>query len=346
MIYDGRGRGYIFGKTFMDSSDINKWLDIDEFANGIDELRGNNEDINDATVLRLINQIIEKHSSDADDSFPMEWAIASANKFRKKIPKAYFDKNWLKEKFPDAWNSVQAIVEDGAVIIPFQMHKYVCFLKFFSDRADKYGLEIRADGFDKEKHSAQITVLLTRLFLDQIDGVTSLMKHMARCSVLEINALDGKAEIRMTVPNVLMSREEFDKAKANRAWTLQWNQRFISQDMDAPLESVDWEDDEAEEDSPETEKVLAGVVNVDDEVQQFLVGLLPLREQEISYWRKASLFDSAVRKSVLQNEELTRRQVLELMTKVIRLYAGTGTVDKADKDVLIEIRNRLKDRLE
>lgn len=74
MIYDGRGRNYIFGKTFMDSHEVAKWLEIDEFVAGIDDLRNSSQDINDATVLCLMNRIIEKHSDDSDETFPLDWA--------------------------------------------------------------------------------------------------------------------------------------------------------------------------------------------------------------------------------------------------------------------------------
>ena len=44
MIYDAKGRNYIFGKTFMSSGEIVKWLEIDDFLSGIDELRNSNQD--------------------------------------------------------------------------------------------------------------------------------------------------------------------------------------------------------------------------------------------------------------------------------------------------------------
>lgn len=344
MIYDGRGRNYIFGKTFMDSHEVAKWLEIDEFVAGIDDLRNSSQDINDATVLCLMNRIIEKHSDDSDETFPLDWAFESVDKFRKKIPKAYFDKDWLKETYPDAWDSIVSVVNNGAIIIPFQMHKYVCFLKYFTERAEMYDLAITADSFNTEQKSAVIIIRLSHLFLGKIDDVSSLMKHMSRCSGIELNCVDGKAEIKMTIPNVLMSAEEFDKVQSKRAWTLQWNQNYISANQKSPFTDINQNEitNAAKESDQNLQKKLEKVIIKEDEIQHYLQEVLPLTGQEISYWRKSKMFENGVRDALTEFGQINGRQVLDIMSKIIRLYIGTEKVDAAKKGVLVSIANKLR----
>lgn len=252
MFQDGKGRSYVFAKTFMDNHVLAKWLELDEFASGLDNLRAENQDINDVTILRLTDQIIDRHIDDEDNDFPLEWALKANSKFRKKIPNAYFDKEWLKSTYPDAWESLQTALDDGCIIIPFQMHKYICFVKYFSERAEEYNLCVNADGFNREKQTAQITVRLKHLFLDQLDQVSKLMKHMSNCCELEITSKEGETEIRIMVPNVFMPREEFESKNKRRAWTLEWNRKYISLDQASPLDAGNIPEEVEEADGDET----------------------------------------------------------------------------------------------
>ncbi len=241
MIFDGKGRSYIFGKTFMENQELVKWLEIEEFVSGIDELRSTNKDINDGTILHLLNGIVERHYDDSNSSFPLEWAVASLAKYRKRIQKAYFDKKWLKENYPDIWNSIQrAYQEENLLVIPFQMHKYVMFLKYFYERKDKYNLLIDGHFFGEDVKAAQLIIKLKHLLLGQIDDVSSLMKHLSRCSEVEITSVAEYTEIRLSIPNVFVSEDEFrENNKKKRAWTLQWNQKYIVNDEESPFITTD-----------------------------------------------------------------------------------------------------------
>lgn len=247
MIFDGKGRNYIFGKTFMENQELVKWLEIEEFLSGIDELRSLNKDINDATILHLMNGIVEHHSEDTDGVFPLEWAVASLENYRKRIQKAYFDKKWLKDNHPEIWQSIQhAYEEENLLVVPFQMHKYVMFLKYFSERKDKYNLSIEGRCFGEDKRAAQLIIALKHLYLGQIDDISSLMKHLSRCNEVEIISTNEGTEIRLSVPDVFVPEDEFrEKNKKKRAWTLQWNQKYIVNDEESPLKATveDMEDD-------------------------------------------------------------------------------------------------------
>lgn len=235
------GREFAFGKTFMDGSELIQWMKIDEFVAELDLLKEKNETINDASILRIIDELISRHAEDTDGSFPLEWAISSANSFRRKIPKAYFDKKWLKEAFPEVWTDLQSLRKnDDMVIIPFQMHKFVQFLKAFKEKVDSYNLTFSSIRFDKNKNCATVTVAFNQFRLDKRDPLISIWKALKVCNEVAISTVDNHTELELSVPDVFIPRDEYEGEKnKKKAWTLQWNQHYISKDEESPFASED-----------------------------------------------------------------------------------------------------------
>lgn len=218
--------GFLYGKTFMDNSDIDRWLAVNEFSVSISKAVEAHEPITDVTILALCERILNENlNSDTICGVSREVLSKSAASLRASIEDFKFKPNWVRENFPAVWKSVKYMMDDNAhVIIPVQMGRFIQVLKFISNIEDNGAGKVTVCDID-QNGSGHATVTFSDLILNGSAATNELFGRMRFCDAIGITTNNGCVEVSLSVSNLVMSKEEFySRNRPKRAWVLQWNQ--------------------------------------------------------------------------------------------------------------------------
>lgn len=215
--------GFLYGKTFMDNNDIDRWLAVNEFSDSILNAVEAGNPVNDVTVLMVCEGILNKNlNSDMIDGVSRELLSKGAEKLRNAIQDFKFKPNWIREKFPGVWQYVKYLASDkGYVIIPSQMGRFIQVLKYVD--GIEYGDIIECD-VDKNG-SGYVEVCFEDLSLNGSAAMSEMFGRLRFCDSISITTHQESIGVRLSMHNIVMPRDEFySRSRPKRAWILQWNQ--------------------------------------------------------------------------------------------------------------------------
>lgn len=222
--------GFLFGKTIMAPQDLDRWLKVKDFSDAIKDLVFDSKPITDAEVLDIINRILSKNvQSETICGVQRDKLVESTVRYREQVFEYQFKPSWLREHFPSLWRQIRSKVSnEGMVVMPIQMGRFVHVLKFISNQVDSGSVEMFVGGID-DKNSGHITVLFPKLNVTGTKAMDEFFGRLRFCDSIDVEVVEDHIEVALTVPNLMVKESDFvAKNKPKKAWVLQWNQDLKS----------------------------------------------------------------------------------------------------------------------
>ena len=217
--------GFLYGKTILENSDLDRWLAVSEFSDSILKAVDSGDNINDVTILLLCEKILSENlNSDAICGVSRSILSDITAKLRSSIEDFKFKPNWLREEFPSVWKSVKSMSsDDGFVIIPIQMGRFIQVLKYMSSVGNVSVMDIDPSGI------GYATVSFSNLMLNGSFKTNELFGRLRFCDSITVIPNGNCVEVSITVSNLVMEYSEFySRRRPKRAWILQWNKELES----------------------------------------------------------------------------------------------------------------------
>ena len=222
--------GFLFGKTIMKPQDLDRWLKVEKFADGIRSLVESNKAIGDVEILRLAESILnEDLNSDSICGVNREKLVESVTDLRMRVDKYTFKPAWMRERYPSLWRTIKDKMRDENLdILPIQMSRLNQVLKYVTNLKDNGVAEVFVYGLD-EQNTCHITISFERLSVVGAKQIDELFGRLRFCDSLDIEINDGKVEVAITVPDLMIKADELASMRQlNKAWVLRWNQDLKS----------------------------------------------------------------------------------------------------------------------
>ena len=219
--------GFLFGKTSMSSQDLDRWLKVEDFANGIRDLMSTKSPIGDYEILRLAEKILNENlNSETICGVRRGILVPSIVKLRNNIERYKFPKGWLTERYPALWREMKRRVADnGMILVPAQVSRLIQILQYATRLEDSGIAKIYVGGVDQD-NSCHLTVEFTRLRVVGTADASELYSCLRFCDMIDIETNDDKVCVSITISRILTDEKSFiaNDGIKKKAWILQWNE--------------------------------------------------------------------------------------------------------------------------